>query len=730
MTIRCKLILLILAVLLPTLLGAVCGIWYVYRTQHTAMEQSMRETTHALALAVDREIARRDAVIATLATSPTLQHQSGLPAFYHQARQVAKAWDSSIMLFDIAGRQMLNTRLPLGDPLPQSAALVAQHPKTTSDFVVTNLYWSESAQRYSFSVQRPVLHHGEIVYFITMGSFASQMGALLDEQRLPPGWLGVIVDSSGRVVARNMDEARFVGQRTSGPLAQRLATSRGGSLASVTLSGVPVLSFYSKAPASDWAVIIARPQHEIRGVAIRAVAAVALGSACLLALALALAYWFGRRIAGPLRQLDDAAQALGRGDPLHLPATGLLETDRTARVLLHANAQIQDANRVMAERVAQAVAQAERSQQALLQSQKLEALGRLTGGIAHDFNNLLQTLTVGLQVASRSAADPKAQQALAACIRSVARGGKLTRQLMAFGRQRAEETSLVALRELLLGMAELLEGALPGNITLTYDLSEMPCTVRIDPLQCELAVLNLVLNARDAMPRGGPVTVTLRPAPDTHGMVTLQVSDGGSGMPPEVAARAFEPFFTTKPVGEGSGLGLAQVYGFVRQSGGSVQITSQPGQGTCITLQLPAGGDALPPRFPDPQPAKAPVPAHVLLVDDDDEVRTVVAPLLGELGFVVSIAHDAGSALACYDRDPAAIDIVFSDVVMPGPMDGLALARALHRRDPHLPVVLATGYTEHVPEDDGFKVLAKPYAVPVLAQTLREALAERTPPAP
>ena len=734
-SIRSKLLLLVLAVLTPALLAAALAISYVYEDQRDMVERGMREATRALALAVDRDLSRRQAIVATLATSPALT-RGDLAEFYQQARQVAPSWDNSLVLYSEEGQQLLNTRRPLGDPLP-GPDLMTQEVMDTSE-VVSNLYLSRSSNAFSFAVRYPVLRDGKQLYVISMSSTARQLSDLMVEQGLPPGWLAVVVDRNGRVVARSRDVDQYVGNQASGPLAQQLSERDEGFVQSQSLDGVPMLSFFSRAPGSRWSVVIAQPRQEVArriGLALL-VASLAVG--CLLAVAIALAYWVGRKISRPLRILDATAQAMGGGQRIVPVATGMVETDRTARVLAQASEQIHEARVEMAARVAEAVQQAEQSQSALRQVQKLEALGRLTGGIAHDFNNLLQALTVGLQLASRASPDERAQRALQACMRSVERGSKLTGQLMAFGRHQVAESRVVDLRILLLGMGDLLEGALPSRIRLQLSLPERPWPVYLDPLQCELALLNMVLNARDAISASGEVRVELalnRLHEPANGLpagdyIELRVSDTGAGMPEDILTKVFEPFYTTKPRGQGTGLGLAQVHGFVAASQGNVRISSQFGVGRRITMLLPLSERV--PEVPDDEPHAARLQTasrQILLVDDDAQILELVASMLQELGYRVRTATGGEQALALYQQsledDGAAIgkiDLLFSDIVMPGQLDGIGLALALRALTPELPVLLATGYSERAPADFGFRVLAKPYDAQRLAEALEREL--------
>jgi signal transduction histidine kinase/ActR/RegA family two-component response regulator len=739
-SIRSRLILLVLAVLAPTFLGSILAIRFVYHEQLERVERGMQGATRALSIAVDRELARRDAVITALATSPALL-DGDLESFYQQASAVAQSLENSLVVYDHQGNQLLNTRRPYGAALPDRKSFEISAPQSNGAALpVSNLYMAPLGGQYSFSVRRPVVRDGKVIYYIAMGSFASQLGRVLAEQDLPADWLGVIVDRNERVVARSADAERFVGHETrSGP--HRRSNGDEGFYKSVSLEGIPLLSFYSKAPGSDWTVIIGIPQSEIRRSTLYAAAVVGLGCLIILGIALMLAFWVGRKISTPLRALDECAQAMGRGEPVFPFVTGMSETDRTADVLAQASLRIQNANRELEIKVADAVQQVERSLQALQQGQKLEALGRLTGGIAHDFNNLLQTLTTGLQLADMTMTDPRGKKAIDACNRSVVRGTKLTRQMMAFGRHKVDETVSIDLRELLMGMGELLEGALPSRIRLELDVPEGSWPAYVDALQCELAVLNLVFNARDAMPGSGEIRISLQrtntgcerygnSVPE-HGYLKLCVSDTGHGMSEAVQAKAFEPFFTTKAVGEGTGLGLAQVYGFAKQSGGCVDLQSKEGKGCRISLLLPAWQATASAGVAEQRPAKlSGQTARLLMVDDDALIREVVVPTLREMGFTLEVADSGDQALQRYrqslgeDGRSKEFDLVLSDIVMPGSLDGIALAQTIRQLSPTMPILLATGFSERLPQDYGFRVMAKPYAMDALIEALLEELAK------
>jgi PAS domain S-box-containing protein len=362
----------------------------------------------------------------------------------------------------------------------------------------------------------------------------------------------------------------------------------------------------------------------------------------------------------------------------------------------------------------------------LRQAQKMEAVGQLTGGVAHDFNNLLQALAGCLKMIERKAASPEVKPLVDAGRQAVDRGARLVQQLMAFARKQALSPVAVDVRDRVLGMSELLARALRGGIRLETEFEADLWPVLADPVQLELAVINLAVNARDAMPEGGVLRIEARnvPAGGEGGveMVRVSVTDTGTGMPPDVLDRAFEPFFTTKGVGEGSGLGLSQVYGFARQIGGSVSIESGPGRGTTVTLLLPRTRETAAEAAPEPPVGRMPTRgARILLVEDDPMVAGMTAAALAEAGYEVAQVPSADEALPLL-RGGASVDVLFSDVVMPGRLNGVDLAQEARRLRPGLPVVLTTGYSEHVARAAGVRVLSKPYEVGELVDALEAAL--------
>lgn len=377
-----------------------------------------------------------------------------------------------------------------------------------------------------------------------------------------------------------------------------------------------------------------------------------------------------------------------------------------------------------------------KAQIALFQSQKMEAIGQLTGGIAHDFNNLLTIIVNSLDLLTRNAREQREMRLIEGAQRAAERGAKLTQQLLAFARKQPLRPSLQNLNRQILGFETVLRRACSENIDLELSLAPHTPLVSIDGPQFEAALLNLVINARDAMADGGVLkistdTITFPDSdaapsglqPGTYARVSLK--DTGCGMPPEVLSHAFEPFFTTKDIGKGTGLGLSQVYGFVTQSGGHIAIDSAPGQGTEIRLLLPAReGEERIEDMQDPVHQAKDSAGTVLIVEDEPAVLDVASEIFESLGYDVLSATDANSALDVLRNDGIAIDVLFSDVVMPHGMDGFELARETQKLRPDIKILLASGYPMSTLPAlklvEGASFISKPYRWTELADKLRD----------
>jgi PAS domain S-box-containing protein len=377
----------------------------------------------------------------------------------------------------------------------------------------------------------------------------------------------------------------------------------------------------------------------------------------------------------------------------------------------------------------------------LMQAQRMEAIGQLTGGIAHDFNNILTVVLGNVELIEMRLGGNDAMLSLAREAREAAEiGARLTDRLLTFGRRQLLETRRINLNEFVLGLIELLRRSIGEDIDLSTALASNLALTEVDPGQVENALLNLAINARDAMPKGGRLVIETRnvtlgadalattPELSPGRYVVLSVSDTGHGMTPDVKARAFEPFFTTKATGKGSGLGLATIYGFAKQSGGHVTITSAVGRGTTVELFLPAVAETVEEHTVAPTATGAPLGGgrRVLVVEDNDSVRRLTSRRLVELGYVVDEAPSAVEALEVL-ASHSGYDLVFTDVVMPGGLSGLDLAREVSHHFPHIAVVLTTGYAEQMLTDADLAhtehvLIRKPYHQVTLARALAEAL--------
>jgi PAS domain S-box-containing protein len=385
-----------------------------------------------------------------------------------------------------------------------------------------------------------------------------------------------------------------------------------------------------------------------------------------------------------------------------------------------------------------------RDEMALRQGQKMEATGQLTGGMAHDFNNILQVIQANLDLIRAAVRDdPALLGRLHAAAAAAERGARLTQQLLAFARRQPLAAQPTNVARLVSDLADLLRNSLGERITMELNITDDPWNAKIDPGQLENAILNLAINARDAMPDGGTVTIEISNATldrryaALHEDVTpgpyvlVAVNDTGTGMPPEVAAQAFDPFFTTKRDGKGTGLGLSMVYGFVRQSNGHIRIDSAIGQGTSVKLYLPRTLDPVVEALADA--GHAPVGhERVLVVEDNDEVRRAVVDMLTGWGYRVVAAENPDVAAAIIERD-AAFDLLFTDVVMPGSMSVIELAALAQQKQPQIAVLLTSGYARDLilPEDRlEYPLITKPYRGEELMTRLRSVLAARRPPPP
>jgi signal transduction histidine kinase len=383
------------------------------------------------------------------------------------------------------------------------------------------------------------------------------------------------------------------------------------------------------------------------------------------------------------------------------------------------------------------------SQSALFQAQKMEAIGQLTGGVAHDFNNVLQIIGGNLQLLKLiGGLNGPAQERVDIALAGVERGAKLSSHLLAFARRQPLQAVVIDPGHLLREMDDMVRRVLGPRACVVTDIAHGLGSTLVDPNQLNNVLLNLAINARDAMAAGGTLTIRaanvgpaeLPPEVPSGRWILIEVADTGKGMPPEVLARAFEPFFTTKPTGQGTGLGLSMAYGFVKQSGGEIVLKSSPGGGTSVRIYLPRSE-----AEPAPQEEVAPAPLQggpetILVVEDEEDVRSTTCGILSALGYRVLEAADAAAAVALIDKAVESgqhIDLVFTDVIMPGPVSSLQLGDAVRQKLPGAEVLFTSGYAEGVLTHEGklesnVNLLQKPYHPDALSARIRHLLRRRS----
>jgi len=435
----------------------------------------------------------------------------------------------------------------------------------------------------------------------------------------------------------------------------------------------------------------------------------------------------------------------GKPVPVHLSMVDLQDEDKiiTSGIVTDLSCQkqrMQELAKANAS-LSDAISQQKCAETKLRQAQKMEAVGQLTAGIAHDFNNLLMVLSGNLELFKSRVNNEWMMQRVEASLRAVERGGRLTEQLMAFGRVQNLQPHSISVNALLRDIEPLLSAAVGAGITLKFELDDKISQSLVDASELQATILNLTINAKDAMPTGGSLTITTeeielcaRPDGEAEAIqggryLLIAVTDTGHGMPSEIRERAFDPFFTTKDFGKGTGLGLSRVYGFMRQSGGLAAIEGAAGAGTTVHLYIPATDISTATREPEAVVQlshKAPQTGRVLVVEDDHSLRTVVVDVLESLGYAVISAESGPAALSLLDHGTE-VDVIFSDVLMPDGMSGFQLAHEVQRRQPRRAIVLTsrmsgdTGIAEK--STQSLQILPKPYKFEALSEAVAAAVA-------
>ena len=741
---RARLVVLVLAVLIPAVIAGGLLMWTVYRQQRDFVERQMTETARALSLVVDREIGQKEVLLEVLASSPYLRSEDW-PAFDAQARQATRGTDTWIVAFGPDGLQKVNTRLPPGTPLPKGAGRAPGLSWTNTDggrMQVSNLFHGAVAKEAMISFNVPVDRPNAPSLLLAAGATAESFGQVWIDQHFPQTWTGSITDARGVIVARNRNAAEMVGKSASPLMLGHLRSGPSGVASTRTLDGVSSVTAWSTSPDYSWSFVVAVPLSEIGG---RARQSLFLGMALglgFLGFGALLAIYAASSVAKPVERLADTALAWTESRPPTPFPTGTKEIDALAAALNEAGNKVADQraellnlNASLEARVTDRTRELAEAMESLAQAQKMEAIGRLTGGVAHDFNNLLMAVLGNLDLLSRRLTDPKHMRYVDQARAAGERGAKLTGQLLAFSRRQRLEVRAMDIGEAVEAAAALLKPTIGGAHRLEVSVAPDLWPAFGDATQVELMVVNLALNARDAMASGGVVSISAgnvtvaaggrrAEGPAAGDYVMIAVADTGEGMTPAVAARVFEPFFTTKPVGKGSGLGLPQVLGLAKQLGGGVEIDTAPSRGTTVRVYLPRAEvfDVVARSAEDAPGDTALRGLKVLLVDDDAGVRAVTVQMLRDLGCRVTVAESGEQALERMREDPD-LQAALVDFAMPG-LSGGETAAGLRWERADFPVVIMTGYAdlEELAETWAGPVMHKPFSMADLAREMARAI--------
>jgi signal transduction histidine kinase/ActR/RegA family two-component response regulator len=745
--IQARLMMLAVATALPLVALASVAVLRTVDDQRMEIRHDVGHRIENLLWDVDRQISAIEAELQVLAISPSLQ-DGDFRAFDQEMRAALTIRGTSIVLHDTKGQQLLSTNRPFGEPLPR-ATNTEMHDRVvaTGRPQISDLIMGAVLRRPILVVGVPVFRNGQVIYVLAMGLGPELLSSLLEEQSLSSGWTAGIFDRKGVIVARNRELERFLGKPVSPTLFDAMRGPAESWFPSVTSEGIPVYASFRRSPMTGWTAAIGVPREFVDGPIRRARFIAFGGGTTVLGSSLLLGWWMARAIRRPVEALTRATKALGRGEHVGQLVGGVRELDQvgdelrnTAAALARNREELESAvkerTRELAaanERLRGEIDAREQAQSALLQAQKMEAMGQLTGGVAHDFNNLLTVVSGSLALLEPRISDDKSLRLLHTAQRGASQGAKLTESLLAFARQQRLNPIPADLNSIIIEMGEMLSRSISPNVEIRQALANELWPVLIDTAQIETALLNIALNARDAMPTGGVmlietanITGTSTQLPEEvagRDCVLVSVRDTGIGMSQEVIARAFDPFFTTKEVGKGTGLGLSMVFGVVRQSGGTVRILSRLREGTTVQIYLPR---SIEPAASGTGRATQPLSAggsHILIVDDDPDVRWIIAQKLREIGYVVEEADNGRAALAILEHN-GPCDLMVADLVMPG-LSGLDTLRLARRKRPDLKVLFVSGYADLSRFGDNLNdhaLLKKPFKLGTLAEAVETAL--------
>lgn len=763
-----QLLLLVTATAFPLLLASLLMYNRLVANEREGIGNSLFLNAKTLAALVEKEVENHAAVATTLARSPALQTDD-LEEFWKEAREALKFLPGSWINVDTpAGKTVLSTLAQPGTPLPDSNEKnLIQRAFVTGQYQVGDLVTGPISQTLRSSVVVPVYRNGVPLYAVTIGLEPSRFYQLV-RRNFTRGEIVGILDRNKRFITRLPDHEKNAGALASVGWRAAMAKTPEGLSENQTLEGDWVLNGYALT-RNGWTTGVSRLESDISNPLTKILwSSVFIGGAMTF-LSVVLVIIIGRRASSGMVAIAEAARRVGKGEVVpSLPApfseaatiaqtlAGIsVELSRRSQELTRSNA---DLEAKVAERTSDLKAEMLRREDAeatLRQAQKIESVGQLTGGIAHDFNNMLTIIIGNLDTISRRLKSGKTgdlTRYVNGALQGAQNAAKLTHRLLAFSRQQPLDPVPLNLNSLVAGMSDLLARTVGDNIQVETVLSAGLWMTYADANQVENALVNLVVNARDAMPEGGTLTIETANSylDETYAgrfgdlnagqYALLSVTDTGTGIPKELFERIFEPFFTTKGPRLGTGLGLAMVHGFVKQSGGHVRVYSEVGAGTTVKLYLPrllseeGRVSAAPRALSNSAEAHPAQPGEtILIVEDDAGVRDYVVGILKELGYAVHATESAEKALSLLqiiDR----VDLLFTDVVLGGKLSGRQLSDEVKKLRPELPILFTTGYTRNAIVhqgrlDSGVSLLNKPYTQRDLAFKIRSVLGSGKDPA-
>ena len=670
---RRSLVALGVAAMLPTVVFAAVSVFYLLRLEGERVQSATVEQSKVVMTLVDTQLQRHLATLDVLSSSIYFETQDW-DEFYWRVQRLLAAnphWESIVLIDAQRREEIFDLRRPFGDRVPVGAV----HERDLHRVIAAGMPLVGDVESHEHPVvwlYVPARVQGKVTHVVAASIkpriFQDALMAYAD-----PDATGAIVDAGGDFVARTIDFAERVGTPATQYVRDAIRAGRSGVYSGTTYEGLKNYTAYHVSPSSGWSTHLA-------------VASASIDT--------------------PTRWSFVAAG---------LAALGGLVLGWFLIVL-----------------VLRDIAERRRAEEMLRQSQKMEAIGQLTGGIAHDFNNLLTAVIGNLDMIRNRVQGERLQRMADNALEAARKGSKLASQLLAFSRSQRMDIGPVDLEQLLNGMSGLLSQSVGPSVRVDVRIDENARYAISDTNQLELAILNLAVNARDAMPEGGSLTITARFVRDAErGLphVELAVADTGSGMTEEVQARAIEPFYTTKPTGQGTGLGLSQVYAVVRESGGTFAIDSARGRGTTVRMMLPAGAPPVVRTDAPSQPTTTPSgvrsqeQARVLVVDDDRLVRRFITDSLRSLQYHVTETQSGTEALEAMGRER--FDLLIVDFAMPG-MNGADVARAARERQPDIKVLMVSGYADSSAVESALgsaRLLRKPFDLTELGAAVAETLA-------